>query len=173
MGAEGGVCWIYLNGGATVGEVQRTFQPWWEALTHIGSSDKDSTRDQYIWSDIDLTNCVLGPYGDDGHDLSWRGLEAWVEHIRFITTDPTYGLSDATFSDLWMEIETRPTWLGCHSWLVQEWIDELGSFCKPNTHRVTDAERESFMNLPLKVWLQEVDRLFGTHIHAHSVETWT
>lgn len=170
MGAEGGVCWIYLDADSNPGEAQRILLPWWESLTYIGSSEKDRTR---VFSPQAHTmNIVKGPYGDDGHDLSWRSLEQWVDHIRHLTSDPSYGLVEgSTFEDLWIEVETRPGWLENGSWIIQEWIDALGRFRTTDPSQI-DIQREDFMAMSLATWLQEMSRIFRSY-YTFSVETWT
>lgn len=173
MGAEGGVCWIPLNPDATFDEAQKLLHPWWYTLTHIGSSDKDATRDAYILDATNLSHCVTGPYGDDGHEISLRDLEWWVDHIEHTLMDPTYGLRDGTFSDLLEEVTTRPIWLGKDNSHIMEWIRELESFLDPQSYKwVSDEDREQFRKLHLTEWLRGVHSVFPC-ISAHWEETWT
>lgn len=108
MGADGGVCWVELRDGKSIGDFADLFEPWVDSLLSIngGSDWGDKSRRDFVNDDPTVLRNPHGSFGTDVTDRpNLRDLDGLCEFLGECKDEGCL-----TWRDILLDIQTRPDW---------------------------------------------------------------
>ncbi len=164
MGADGGICWLTLKVPKNYDRVMKLIAP----FNLIVYNDKCHYAEHMAWRDshpnIGRPNEIVGIYGSFVDD----GLNYLYSIINY---DDDWEQLDYTFTELLIELETRPSWLqdSFARTAIERMLWERVKDCAPIEDAI--SRLDILADMTVRDWLEELRT--SLYPYFNSVETWT
>lgn len=166
MGADGGVVCVPVRDPKKIERVLKLLRPFWQFLGTDGLSTAGDNG-FYGWCRknprIRSPEILVGVYGTD------RGNFLDLESLRQICNTDLGELSDISFSDLDLEVKTRPTWMKFEETIFHHLMREHFGW---KSHEETKVNLDEIGEMKLSDWVTEISEILDFN-GMWKEETWT